>query len=197
MGREQNREAKRERIIMAAVRVFAERGYQAGKMEDIAAEAGIAKGTVYEYFNSKLELLQEIMQITIEKYLGRFGDIETTQMSLQEWLHFIITVHHSYAMEHQYLIRILCRDIPWYDPVVEEWFIKIDDMRSAVVERKIEQAIERGELRPVKVTIAAQILILAMESAWKSYVLREAAPLPRVEDMQMAVDMIFEGIKAS
>jgi len=48
--------AKTRTILRAAAQVFAERGYQAATIDDIAEYAGIAKGTVYLYFRSKHEL---------------------------------------------------------------------------------------------------------------------------------------------
>jgi TetR/AcrR family fatty acid metabolism transcriptional regulator len=47
---------KRREILQAAMRVFARDGYHRAKMEAVAAEAGIGKGTVYEYFKSKTDL---------------------------------------------------------------------------------------------------------------------------------------------
>ncbi len=47
---------RRERILDAAVRLFAERGYHAASMDGIAAEAGISKAVVYDHFTSKREL---------------------------------------------------------------------------------------------------------------------------------------------
>ena len=46
-------EAKRERIVECAMRQFAEHGYQGAKMEDIACELGIAKGSIFQHFGSK------------------------------------------------------------------------------------------------------------------------------------------------
>ncbi|MDT0300821.1 TetR/AcrR family transcriptional regulator [Streptomonospora wellingtoniae] len=52
-----DRAARREDILDAAVRVFARRGYAATRIEDVAAEAGIAKGSVYLYFEGREALL--------------------------------------------------------------------------------------------------------------------------------------------
>ncbi|MBW2129318.1 MAG: TetR/AcrR family transcriptional regulator [Deltaproteobacteria bacterium] len=54
--RDQSRLDKKNRILEAAARVFARRGYSGAVMADIAEEAGIGKGTLYEYFDSKEEL---------------------------------------------------------------------------------------------------------------------------------------------
>jgi AcrR family transcriptional regulator len=48
--------AKRERIVESAMRQFAEHGYQGAKVEDIAMELGIAKGSIFQHFGSKAGL---------------------------------------------------------------------------------------------------------------------------------------------
>lgn len=54
---------KREKIIQAAVGVFGESGFDAASMADIAAKAGVAKGTLYLYFPSKEQLFEEVFQL--------------------------------------------------------------------------------------------------------------------------------------
>ena len=49
---------KRERILAAAVKVFAEKGFYSARVSDVAKEAGVADGTIYLYFESKQELLR-------------------------------------------------------------------------------------------------------------------------------------------
>ena len=49
---------KKELIIEAAIKVFARDGLEKGKIADIAKEAGIGKGTVYEYFRSKNDIFK-------------------------------------------------------------------------------------------------------------------------------------------
>ncbi len=51
-----DKDRKRKEILQAAMRVFARDGYHRAKMEAVAEEAGIGKGTVYEYFKSKTDL---------------------------------------------------------------------------------------------------------------------------------------------
>ncbi len=57
MARQIDREKKKDRILQAAMRLFARRGIADTKMEDVAKAAGIAKGTIYEYFKNREELL--------------------------------------------------------------------------------------------------------------------------------------------
>ncbi len=55
--------AKRQEILEAAIAVFAEQGYHASKMADIAVAAGMGKGTLYEYFPTKESLPKEIFNL--------------------------------------------------------------------------------------------------------------------------------------
>ncbi|MCP4749567.1 MAG: TetR/AcrR family transcriptional regulator [Proteobacteria bacterium] len=57
-----DKEAKRLEILKAAVRVFAERGVAATKIQDIAKAAGIAQGTIYIYFKNKEEVFEYILK---------------------------------------------------------------------------------------------------------------------------------------
>ena len=60
MPRKIDKEAKKDKIIKAAMKVFARKGIAETKVETVAQKAGIAKGTIYEYFKSKDELLQSV-----------------------------------------------------------------------------------------------------------------------------------------
>ncbi|MEN6392180.1 MAG: helix-turn-helix domain-containing protein, partial [Syntrophomonas sp.] len=57
---------KRELIIEAAIKVFSQKGYHNTRMEEIAQAAGIGKGTIYEYFESKLQLFQSMMEDSLQ-----------------------------------------------------------------------------------------------------------------------------------
>ncbi len=60
---------KREAILRAAIKVFANKGYFNSKVADIAAAAGIADGTVYLYFKSKDEILHSIFDRAMEEFI--------------------------------------------------------------------------------------------------------------------------------
>ncbi|WP_017585773.1 TetR/AcrR family transcriptional regulator [Nocardiopsis ganjiahuensis] len=62
-----DRAARREEILSAAVRVFARQGFAASRIEDVAAEAGIAKGSVYLSFDSREALLSAAFERLSER----------------------------------------------------------------------------------------------------------------------------------
>lgn len=61
-SRASDREEKRLRLIAAAATVFARQGYTSTRMADIAVEASVGKGTLYEYFPSKEELFFAVFE---------------------------------------------------------------------------------------------------------------------------------------
>ena len=62
----EDRAGKRERILDAAEKVFAERGFFAAKVADVAREAGVADGTIYLYFKNKDDLLVSLFEARME-----------------------------------------------------------------------------------------------------------------------------------
>ena len=65
--RTQDAEARRDRLVEAAMRHFAEHGYRGGRIEDIAAEVGVAKGTVFLDFGSKEGLFLAAYQRAVSR----------------------------------------------------------------------------------------------------------------------------------
>ncbi len=68
-GKSTLRAEKRKKILTAATKVFARKGFPAARISDIARDAGVADGTVYLYFQGKDDLLTSIFQETMEQFL--------------------------------------------------------------------------------------------------------------------------------
>ena len=66
-----DKKEKRGRILDAAIRIFAQRGVKNTKIVDIAEAAGIGKGTVYEYFQSK----DEIISASFRYFMEHMGEV--------------------------------------------------------------------------------------------------------------------------
>ena len=62
LSRSARTEAKRDRIVDCAMRHFAENGYQGARVDDVAGELGIAKGSIFQHFGSKAGLFLEVFK---------------------------------------------------------------------------------------------------------------------------------------
>lgn len=69
-GNRQDRSDKRQRIVEAAIAVFAEKGFHSARVSDIARRAGVADGTIYLYFHNKDDLLLSIFEEKMELLLA-------------------------------------------------------------------------------------------------------------------------------
>jgi TetR/AcrR family transcriptional regulator, fatty acid metabolism regulator protein len=68
---------KRSRILQAAVKVFARRGYFASRVADVARRAGVADGTIYLYFRNKEDILVSLFDEVMSEHLeGKRRDVE-------------------------------------------------------------------------------------------------------------------------
>lgn len=70
----QQRLEKRDRIVNAAIEVFAEKGFRSARVSDIARRAGVADGTIYLYFRNKEDVLLSIFEEKMELLLVALRD---------------------------------------------------------------------------------------------------------------------------
>src|SRR5258706_1763357 len=68
------KDARPQEILEAALSVFAERGFAAARMEQIAARAGVSKGTIYLYFDSKEAVFRALVHEVLGTQVSRFAD---------------------------------------------------------------------------------------------------------------------------
>lgn len=97
MKRRRSLDEKRKKIYQAALKVFAQDGFHQATMNKIASLSGVAKGTVYEYFKSKEELLDQLLEERYEEIVDRISAIcdrgtdilEQTREMIEFWVGFI------------------------------------------------------------------------------------------------------------
>jgi AcrR family transcriptional regulator len=83
------RQEKRKLILDSALELFAENGYHATSISQIAKKAGISKGLAYNYFESKKELLDEIILSDIENFIIFFDINKDGILTEEEFEYFI------------------------------------------------------------------------------------------------------------
>jgi AcrR family transcriptional regulator len=85
------KEQRPDEVLQAALKVFVEKGFGAARLEDIAAEAGISKGTIYLYFASKEDVFEALVQETLKPNLAAMAAaIESFKGSNAELLRHVL-----------------------------------------------------------------------------------------------------------
>ena len=98
-SRREKKLQRQEQILKAAFDVFAAHGYEATRIDDVARQAGIAKGTIYLYFPDKERLFQAVVRTLIPK---QFDAIVNTQFgSPRELLRALLTQMHLNVVRNE------------------------------------------------------------------------------------------------
>jgi AcrR family transcriptional regulator len=137
---------KRRLILDAATKVFAERGYHACRVGDIAAEAGVAYGLLYHYFESKEEVLHTVFRETWTQLVETIEEIEAAGGTSRDQVRRVAAVVLGSWKANPDLIRLLVREVargPQLEREIEEIRLAFD-----ALERIVERGIASGEFRP-------------------------------------------------
>jgi len=156
-------EEKRRQILDAAVRAFAQKGYHACRVSDIAEEAGVAYGLVYHYFESKEAVLEAIFRDTWGMMLEAIRAVEDTESSPREQLRKTAAIVLRTWRNDPDLVRVLVREVTRSG---EHLAREVDEISNAfqalqrIVERGQAAKVFRSDLNP---RLAAWIVYGALE----------------------------------
>lgn len=155
---------KRELIIQAAMKIFARDGFHKAKVGDIAEEAGIGKGTIYEYFKSKKNVFEEMIKYSLSVYLENIQEIFHKENSTEQKLKAFIIQAQALAQNHIDILKISSQE----NGVAGENIMKIIISTQSYILKEIEnifqQGIEKNELRKLDIETAAISFIGAVKS---------------------------------
>jgi len=186
---------KRPAIIEAAVQVFSEKGYHNTRMEEVAVSAGIGKGTIYEYFDSKLHLFQAVMENSVQIYYDSIVPDETSGISFEERLHRLIESHVRFCQANRDLTRIVFWDTEIMDSELKDWFLSIRKEKENQLTEVIRQSIHKGELRQFDPYLMTVMLGGIITSLWGPITLDNWS-IDAAELASSITDMIMQGVSA-
>lgn len=152
---------KKEEIMRCAIKLFFAKGFYETSMEDICNCAGITKGTLYYYINSKDELLFEIHDRYITAVIKRAEGVlkKLKNMSSKEKIKGIIEVHARVMHDFKDEITVFFKEM---DALSPERFKLIADKREEyfnLVYRVIEDGISKGEFKNINPKIVCLSLL--------------------------------------
>jgi len=139
------REARREAILDAAQRVFSRKAYFAATIDEIAAEAELAKGTLYNYYRDKLDLLHSLVERSYEDFYQRLDDIISSKCDLHEFIYRLLEMGFQHMIDHQYTVRIV---FTMGTDITDEMRMQFHDQWRNVVTTTVDRAYEAAKLMP-------------------------------------------------
>ena len=196
------KEARPEEILAAALDSFAERGFAATRLEDVASRAGISKGTLYLYFKSKEELFKAVVRETLLPNLARVeamaGTFEGPTASLLERL--LLTIAGILGSRIGTIPKLVIAEAGNFPELARFYLDEVVHRGLGLIGTILRRGIERGEFRPVDVdrTVFCVIAPMLIAALWKNSLepYGKAPPLD-VEALARAhLDLLLQGLKA-
>jgi TetR/AcrR family fatty acid metabolism transcriptional regulator len=170
VARAERQADRRRQILEAAVKVFADKGFHASRVGDVAEEAGIAYGLVYHYFASKEDLLETIFRTTWTEMLSRVREVEEAGVPAAEAVRQVTALLLRTWRRDPDLVRVLVREVTRNQHVQQE----IEEIAEAMqaLERIVRRGQDTGEFRTdLDARLAAVVFYGALEEVLSSWVL--------------------------
>lgn len=159
---QRRKDARPAEILDAALAVFAQKGFAATKLDDIAARAGITKGTIYLYFDSKQALFEALARQSV----GAQIDQVTAQLAnfpgtSAELLRFVLSTMGRFAMTSDRVVlpRLVLAEAANFPQLAEFWRREIIERGIALMSGIIQRGIERGEFCKIEPQHAARLCV--------------------------------------
>ena len=144
-------------ILDAASRVFAARPFHEVLIDSIASDAGIGKGTIYRYFETKEDLYFATVVHVMEGLAAELEKVSRAEASAARKLEAIATLILGRFWERRYLLPFFQRDERF--PALEVELIKRREPILRVVQEAILAGIERREFRGIDARIGADLFL--------------------------------------
>jgi AcrR family transcriptional regulator len=163
--RQRRKDARPTELIDAALALFVEKGFAATRSEEVAARAGVSKGTLYLYFPSKEELLKAVIRHTLMADIARGAERlaqesgPTGQLLAELMTEWWVTVYESPSSAVFKLVMTEVRNFP---EIGEFYLREVVEPGHVLIGTLVQRGIDRGEFRPVDVDHVVHSIVLPM-----------------------------------
>ncbi|AGT31000.1 TetR family transcriptional regulator [Geobacillus genomosp. 3] len=184
---------RKRQIIEAAAQSFAAFGYKATTMEQIAKLANVGKGTIYTFFKSKEELLDEIVSSLIAEIKAEAEQAMAPSLPFSENVHRALYRILEFRQRHQLTAKLLQEVRNIGTAAVQDVLAKLDREMVEFIRQKIEAAVEKGEIRPCNSEITAFLMLkvyIALIVDWE----KDHEPLTKEQIAELFALYFLQGL---
>ena len=163
--RERRKEARPGELLDAALDLFVEKGFAATRAEEVAARAGVSKGTLFLYFPSKEELFKAVVR---ENISGRFSEwnaeFQTFEGNTSEMVRYCIRVwwERIGATRASGITKLMVSEARNFPELAMFYQQEVIRPATELVRRILQRGVERGEFRKLDLDYAVFSLISPM-----------------------------------
>jgi len=203
--RARRKDARPGELLAAALDLFVEKGFAATRVDEVAALAGVSKGTLFLYFPSKEELFKAVVR---EHISGRFAEwndeIEQFEDSSQEMLRYCLTSwwERIGATKASGIPKLMMSEARNFPELAAFYRQEVIQPGSALIARILQRGVARGEFRPMDIKygvymVLAPLLFLTMWPHSLGAGCDEASQIEPEKYLAMQANMLLSGFCAS
>jgi AcrR family transcriptional regulator len=198
-ARRRRKAARPSELVAAALDLFVERGFTATRLEDVAARAGVAKGTLYVYFDSKESLFKAVVEeaivpelvaaeLVMANHRGSAAEV-LRELTFFWW-------QHSGATRLAGVPRLMVAESGNFPDLVRYYHDHVMMRGRALLGSVLARGIEAGEFRPVDIDTAIDLIIapVVMLHLWRSSVCAHERAIDPDRYLAMHCDLIIRSL---
>ena len=162
---QRRKDARPPEILDAALAVFAQKGFAATRLDDVAAKAGITKGTIYLYFDSKQALFEALARQSVGAQIEQIkAQLAAFPGSTPELLRLVLSTmgHFITTSDRVVLPRLVLAEAANFPKLAEFWRREVIDQGIGLMSGIIQRGIARGEFREIEPQHAARLCVAPM-----------------------------------
>lgn len=191
-------EGKKRSIMEAALLVLTEKGYHLATIDEIAERAGVGKGTIYLYFESKAALVGELIDTATRMHLKEMEEAIDRAKDAREKILILAGAEYDFVQRNAPLVRILASGETM--GLAPEFRAQMQSVREGYV-KLIERVIREGQREGVFSTsispVLAATIIFGARIAVTQYALEVDAQSQAEEIRRQVIDFVLRGLGAS
>jgi AcrR family transcriptional regulator len=190
-------QARRNQILDAATAVFAEKGFPRATIRDVAKAAGIADGTIYNYFENKSALMLGILDRLNESERRADDLAQMADMDLREFFEsYLRRRYEVFAEEGIDLFRAILSDV-LVNPELRELYVKqIIEPTYLLTERHFARLATDGKVRPLDGPLLVRAVAAISFGVLMLWILGDPLLESRWEELpELLTTLIFDGIE--
>ena len=188
-------ENKHTKIISAATKVFAKKGFFTARISDIAKEAKVADGTIYLYFNNKYDILLSVFEEEVGRIVENTTQLIAKEDDPMEMLKVYITQHILAMKKNRYLAEVIQIELRQTNKVIKTYRDNKFSAYVAIIAEIIRKGQQAGRYRSeINPEIAKRIIFGALDEVCRVWNASLESHYTVDEISEQAMMLIHNGI---
>lgn len=197
---QRRKEDRPAEIAAAAFEAFAEKGYAATRIDDVAKRAGVSKGLTYLYYETKEDLFKAVIRnVVVRRIDTLIGGVESTTLTSEEFLRgpFLEFMKKVPGSPVAVVVRLLVAEGRRHPDLVAYYYDNVVARGLGAIRGFIERGVERGEFRREALELQPHLFLAPMLTSILWRLVFTDRPLDTDQLIESQVDLLLAQLTTS